>query len=80
MLLGLFFTVMLIFWFPPVLRFMHVRWAERYTAKEIFTYMWKIISHIGSLWNIIKESQKSNQYNGTLYYDFDSDESDSISL
>lgn len=71
MILWLFFTVMLLFISPTLLKFMRVQGAENYTPKAIFTYMWKILSHITGLGNIIKESQKSNQYNGTLYYDLD---------
>lgn len=70
MILGLFFTVMLLFVSPTLLKFMNVQGAEKYTPKAIFTYMGKILSKIGGLGNIIKESQKANQYNGNLYYDF----------
>jgi hypothetical protein len=69
MILWMFFTIMFLFAAPTVLRFMHVRGAEQYTAKNVFSYMWKIISHISWLWNIIKESQDANQVNGQLYYD-----------
>lgn len=70
MILGLFFTVMLLFVSPTLLKFMNVQGADKYTPKAIFTYMGKILSKIGGLGNIIKESQKANQYNGNLYYDF----------
>jgi hypothetical protein len=49
---------------------MHVRGAEQYTAKNVFSYMWKIISKITWLWNIFIESQEANKRNGQLYYDF----------
>lgn len=73
MILGMFFTIMFLFAAPTLLKFMHVQWAEKYTAKAIFSYMGKILSDIGSLGNIIKKSQEANQYNGTLYYDFSDD-------
>ncbi len=68
MILGMFFTVMLLFVSPTLLKFMNVQGADKYTPKAIFTYMGKILGHIGKLGNIIKESQTANQYNGTLYY------------
>mgnify|MGYP001692034070 CR=1 FL=1 len=69
MIWGLFLTVMVIFMSPTLLKFMNVQGADKYTPKAIFTYMGKILGHIGKLWNVIKESQTANQYNGTLYYD-----------
>jgi len=70
MILWMFFTIMFLFAAPTLLRFMNVRGADQYTAKNVFSYMWKIISHISSLWNIIQKSQEANQYNWQLYYDF----------
>lgn len=72
MILGLFFTVMLLFVSPTLLKFMNVQGADKYTPKAIFSYMGKILGHIGRLGNVIKESQTANQYNGTLYYDLNS--------
>lgn len=69
MILGLFFTVMILFISPTLLKFMHLQGAEKYTPTAIFTYMGKIISCITGLWNVIVESQKMNEYNGNLYYD-----------
>lgn len=43
MILGLFFTVMLIFMSPTLLKFMNLQGAERYEAKTIFAYMGKIL-------------------------------------
>lgn len=71
MILGLFFTVMILFVSPTLLRFMRVQGAEQYTVKSIFSYMGKIISHIGGLGHVIKESQQDNIYNGDLYYNLD---------
>lgn len=71
MILWMFFTIMFLFAAPSLLKFTHVKWAENYTAKAIFTYMWKILSHIWSLGNIIKESQDANKMDGQLYYNFD---------
>ena len=71
MILGLFFTVLLLFISPTILKFMHVDGAEDYSVKNIFTYVGKIFGHIGRLGNIFTESQKANQYNGTLFYDLD---------
>ncbi|PZM87566.1 MAG: hypothetical protein DLD55_00600 [candidate division SR1 bacterium] len=71
MILGMFFTVMLLFVSPTLLKFMNVQGADKYTPKAIFTYMGKILGHIGKLGNIIRESQTANQYNGTLYYNLD---------
>ena len=70
MILGMFFTVMLLFAAPSLLKFTHVPGAENYTAKAIFTYMGKILGHIWGLGNVIKESQEANKMDGMLYYDF----------
>ncbi len=78
MILGLFFTVMLLFVSPTLLKFMHVQGADKYTPKAIFVYMGKILSKIGGLGNVIKESQKTNEYNGTLYYNFGSESNTSL--
>jgi hypothetical protein len=51
------------------LKFMDVRGAEQYTAKNVFSYMWKILSKASLMWNFFKESQEANQYDGKLYYD-----------
>ena len=48
---------------------MNVRGADQYTAKNVFTYMWKILTKITGLWNIMVESQEANKMNGQLYYD-----------
>lgn len=78
MILGLFFTVMLLFVSPTLLKFMRLQGADKYTPKAIFTYMGKILGHIGKLGNIIKESQTANQYNGTLYYDLSNPSSQNL--
>lgn len=72
MILGLFLTVMLLFASPVLFKFMRLEGAENYKPKAIFTYMGKILTGIGRLGNIIKESQVQNQYNGDMYYDFNS--------
>jgi H+/Cl- antiporter ClcA len=72
MIIWLFLTVLLLFAAPSFLRFMHVQGAEKYTPKNVIAYMGKILSWIGGLWNVIKESQEDNKYNWELYYDLDS--------
>ncbi len=71
MILGLFFTVMILFISPTLLKFMNLQGAEKYTPTAVFTYMGKIISRITGLGNVIIESQKMNEFNGNLYYDLD---------
>lgn len=78
MILGLFFTVMLIFMSPTLLKFMNLQGAERYEAKTIFAYMGKILWWLGKLGNILKESHLNNQYNGDFYYNFDLDSNNGI--
>ena len=68
MLIGLFLSIMFLFAAPTALRFMHVKGAENYTAKAVFTYAGKIVSYIFGLGNVIKESQEANKTNGSLYY------------
>jgi hypothetical protein len=54
---------------PSLLRVVKVNGAEEYTAKNVFSYMWKILSHITWLWNVIVESQEANKEAGRLYID-----------
>jgi hypothetical protein len=68
MILWMFFTILFLFAAPTLLKLMHVRWAEQYTAKNVFSYMWKIITKISWLWNIFVKSQQANQMNGLPYY------------
>ena len=69
MILWMFFTILFLFAAPGLLKFMDVKGAEQYTAKNVFSYMWKILSKATLLWNFIKESQEANQYEGKLYHD-----------
>jgi hypothetical protein len=69
MILWMFFTILFLFAAPTLLKFMNVRGADQYTAKNVFTYMWKILTKITGLWNVMVESQEANKMNGQLYYD-----------
>lgn len=69
MILWMFFTILFLFAAPTLLKFMNVRGADQYTAKNVFTYMWKILTKVTGLWNIMVESQEANKMNGQLYYD-----------
>lgn len=80
MILGMFFTVMLIFVSPSLLKFMNLQGADRYTPKAIFAYMGKILGHIWKLGNFVKNSQIQNQYNADLYYDLNGSIPDARSL
>ena len=51
MILWMFFTILFLFAAPGLLKFMDVRGAEQYTAKNVFSYMWKILSKASLMWN-----------------------------
>lgn len=69
MIIGIIFTIILLFVFPLIFKRMNVKWYENYSAKNIFNRAWTIIKWASNLWDIIKESQKDMQYRGQLYYD-----------
>ncbi len=71
MIIGLFLTIMLLFVGPTILRYSGLQGAENYKVVNIFTTVGKIFRQIGSLGNIIKESQLDNQYRGLPFQDTD---------
>lgn len=71
MIIGLFLTIMLLFVGPTILRYTGLQGAENYKVANIFTTVGKIFRQIGSLGNIIKESQLDNQYRGLPFQDTD---------
>lgn len=71
MIIGLFFTVLLLFTVPTILGYTKLPGSENYTVKNIFSTMGKIFGQIGSLGNIIKESQVENQYRALPFQNVD---------
>lgn len=69
MVIGIIFTVILLYLFPLVFRWIWLENYERYTAKSIFTKAGSILSSVFELKDVIKESQEMNMYNWQLYYD-----------
>lgn len=69
MVIGIIFTVILLYFFPLVFRWIWLENYEKYTAKSIFTKAGSILSSVFELKDVIKESQEMNMYNWQLYYD-----------
>lgn len=77
MIMGIILTIVLLFFFPLIFKFMNVQWYEIYSARNIFNKSWELIKSVSGLWNIIRESQQDMKYRGQLYYDTDSSPSSS---
>ena len=71
MIIGIFLTVILLFLFPLIFKWIWLEGYERYTAKSIFNKAWDIIKGAFKLKDVIKESQEQNKYNWQLYYETD---------
>jgi len=69
MVIGVIFTIVLLFSFPFLFKVMSVPDYAKYTPQNIFGRAWELINGAFKLWNFIKESQIDNQYRGNLYYD-----------
>ena len=69
MIMGIFLSVLLLFMFPLIFKRVGLDNYEEYTAKNIFNKAWELINKTFHLKDIIKDSQKKNQYEGNLYYE-----------
>jgi len=69
MIIGIIFTIVLMFLFPLIFKWMNVKWYENYSARNIFNRSWELIKYVFQLGDVIQESQKDMQYRGQLYYD-----------
>lgn len=78
MIMGIILTIVLLFFFPLIFKFMNVQWYEIYSARNIFNKSWELIKSVSGLWNIIRESQQDMKYRGQLYYDTDSSSSSTL--
>ena len=73
MIIGIIFTIVLMFIFPLIFKWMNVKWYENYSARNIFNRSWELIKYVFTLGDVIQESQKDMQYRGQLYYDTTTD-------
>ncbi|MCK9466984.1 MAG: hypothetical protein M0P94_01520 [Candidatus Absconditabacterales bacterium] len=69
MIVGIFLSVLLLFMFPLIFKRVGLDNHEEYTAKNIFNKAGELINKTFHLKDIIKDSQKKNQYEGNLYYE-----------
>ena len=69
MILWIFLTVMVLFIFPFVLKWVKLPNSENFSAEKIFGKAWELISWSFWLKEVLKESQEQNQYKWNLYYD-----------
>jgi hypothetical protein len=69
MIIGIIFTIVLMFIFPLIFKWMNVKWYENYSARGIFNRSWELIKYVFQLGDVIKQSQTDMQYRGQLYYD-----------
>ncbi|MCF7835188.1 hypothetical protein K9M48_04020 [Candidatus Gracilibacteria bacterium] len=73
MIIGIILTIILLFVFPLIFKWMNVKGYENYSAKNIFNKAGTLIKGASNIGDVIKESQKDMQYRGQLYYDTDSE-------
>lgn len=71
MIIWIFLTVILLFLFPLIFRWVWLENYERYSAKNIFNKAGQILNGAFQLKDVIKESQEQSKYNNQLYYDFE---------
>jgi len=71
MIMWIFLTIMFLFVFPWIFKWVWLENADVYSPKNIFSKAWELISKTFQLKNIIRESQEQNQYRDQLYYDLD---------
>lgn len=71
MIIWIFLTVILLFLFPLIFKWVWLENYERYSAKNIFNKAGQILNWAFQLKDVIKESQEQSKYNNQLYYDFD---------
>ncbi len=74
MIMWIFLTVFMLFLFPLVFKRMGIADYEEYSAKNIFNKAWEVLEKTLQIQDIIKESQKENEYRDNLYYDEDFEE------
>jgi len=79
MIIWIILTIVLLLIIPTIFRLMNVPDYQNYTTKNIFNEAGKLINSAFNLWDIIKKSQKANQYQWDLYYDDSSDQLNSLS-
>lgn len=65
MIVGILFTLLLLFLFPILFKQLEVQWYQIYTAENIFKKAWELIQGGFGLFNTIKRgSVNSDFYNG----------------
>ena len=69
MIIGILFTIVLLFLCPVLFKAMNVPGYQNYTPQNIFGKAWELINKAFQLWNFIQKSQTDNQFRGNLYYD-----------
>ncbi len=69
MIMWIFLTVFLLFFFPLVFKRMWLDDYEDYSAKNIFNKAGDMIEKAFQIKDIIQKSQEENQYRDQLYYD-----------
>ena len=68
MIIGIILTIVLLFFFPIILKWMHVQGNENYTAKNIVAKASDLLQKALKIKDLVKTTQTNNQYKGNLYY------------
>lgn len=71
MIMGIFWAIFLLYVFPLVFKRMWLKNYEEYNAKNVFNKAWELLEKTLQIKDVIKKSQKENEYRNNLYYDSD---------
>lgn len=77
MVIGVILCIALLISFPYVLKSMNVELSEEYSTKQVFNKAWELFRKVFEVGSMIKDAQKENEFRGQLYYDVNSQESQS---
>lgn len=69
MIMWIFLTVVLLFIFPLIFKWVGLEDYESYSAKNIFNKAWELLEKTLHIKDIVQQSQENNQYRDQLYYD-----------
>jgi len=75
MIMWIFLSVAFLFVFPLIFKWLWLDEADAYSAKNIFNKAWELLKNTFQLKDVIRESQKDNQYRWDFYYNVDTQSS-----
>ncbi len=80
MVVGIIISLVLLIWFPYVIRAINPDVSEDYTTKKVFSTAGNLFKKAFELWDIIKDAQKENEFRGNPYYEINNSGPDLYNL